>query len=227
MPLLFEDAGGSGKRKWQCFVCGQHLEDYEKYKSHVLEKHEEGREYLSCPDCAAPVRDLKLHYKAKHPSRIMPTALQTRVVVWHDFKPGGKDGQKKTRRPNTRKGTFVSRKSGTEFEYRSGFECEFLECIESDMDVENFAYEPIKIPYFWRGEWHNYIPDLRINFIDSSTQIWEIKPANQTNYEQNKAKWAAAHNFCTNVGWEFVVLTEVGLGKLKTKVKRQQPLNEG
>ena len=46
--------------------------------------------------------------------------------------------------------------------------------------------------------------------------------ANQTNYEQNKCKWVAANNFCINLGWNFVVLTEVGLGKLKTKIKKQQ-----
>ena len=90
------------------------------------------------------------------------------------------------------------------------------------MDVVCFKYEGIKIPYFFRGEWHNYIPDLRVDFADGSTEIWEIKPANQTQYEQNKCKWASANNFCLNLGWTFVVLTEVGLGKLKTKIKKQQ-----
>lgn len=227
MPLLFEDAGGSKVRKWQCFVCGRNYEDYDQYKGHITESHEEGREFICCPDCGAPVRDMKLHYRAKHPKRALPKSVQTRVAVWKDFKPG-KDGKPKatTRALNFRKGKFESQKCGKDFEYRSGLECEFYECIEADLDVVSFAYETLKIPYFWKGEWHNYIPDLRVSFIDGSIEIWEIKPANQTHLEQNKAKWVAANNFCMNMGWQFVVLTEVGLDKLRMKVKKQHRLTE-
>lgn len=225
MPLLFEDAGQSGQRKWQCFVCGRNYENFDDYKAHVVENHDEGREYLKCPDCGAPVRDMKMHYKAKHPSRVLPSNVQHRVTIWHDFRPG-KDGKDKrtTRKPSPRQGTFTSRKMCADYEYKSGMECEFFECLEADLDVEAFKYEDVKVPYFWQGQWHTYIPDLRVKFTDGSTQLWEIKPANQTQFDQNKAKWAAANNYCSNVGWDFVVLTEVGLGKLKTKIKRQQAL---
>lgn len=221
MSRLFEDAGKSGgQRKWQCFVCGRNYDGYEEYKSHILESHEQGREYLGCPDCGAPVRDLKMHYTAKHPRRNMPKGVQTRVAIWHDFRPG-KDGKKKTRKPQFRQGTFLSRKSNCELLYRSGMECEFFELLEQDLDVASFYSEPFKIPYYWQGQWHDYIPDIRVNYADGSTQIWEIKPANQTQYEQNRAKWAAMNEYAINHGWEFVVLTEVGLGKLKTKIKKQ------
>lgn len=227
MPLTFEDAGFSTKRHWQCFVCGKQYEEYQPYKEHILENHEEGREYLKCPDCDAPVRDMKSHYAVKHRNRIMPKGIQTRVVVWMDFKRQ-KDGKSKkgVRRPNPRRGTFISKKCNADFEYKSGLECEFFECLEADVDVESYAYEAIKIPYFWRTEWHDYIPDVRVNWVDGSTQIWEIKPANQTNYDQNKAKWIAANNYCANMGWEFIVLTEVGLGKFKSKLKKQKMLLE-
>lgn len=225
MALTFEDAGIFKDRKWQCFCCGKNFVDYEEYKNHIKENHEQGREWLECPDCKAPVRDLKTHYKVKHPQRMLPSGVQTRVVVWKDFKPG-KDGKPKgsVKRTTARRGTFTSVKCGRDFEYKSGLEEEFFNLLEADADVQNFSYEPFKIPYFWRGEWHNYIPDLRLNFIDGSTQIWEIKPANQTgpDYEQNQCKWAAANNFCQNVGWEFMVVTEVGRGKLQSKIKRQQ-----
>lgn len=224
MVLLFEDAGQHKVRKWQCFVCGKNYESYETYKEHIIEVHEEGREYISCPDCNSPVRDLKMHYKTKHPSRTLPSNTQHRVTVWHDFKVGknGQSEKKKTRKPTSRKGTFSSNKCGKDFEYKSGMECDFFECLEADLDVLNFEYEGIKIPYYFNNKWHNYIPDIRVNFIDGSTQIWEIKPANQTHYEKNKAKWSSATNHCTNFGWDFVVLTEVGLGKLRAKLKQQQ-----
>jgi DNA-directed RNA polymerase subunit RPC12/RpoP len=222
MSRLFEDAetNKKGGRKWQCFVCGKNYPDYAEYKEHILEEHEEGREYLKCPDCGAPVRDMKNHYKAKHPKRIMPKGLQTRVSIWHDFKPGGK--KKTTRKPKFRSGEFESKKSGCLLHYRSGMEEEFYNLLEQDEDVVTFYAEPFKVPYYYKGKWHNYIPDIRVNFMDNSTEIWEVKPANQTDYDQNRCKWAAMNDHATNMGWGFVVQTEVALGKLKNKVTRQR-----
>jgi hypothetical protein len=227
MGLLFEDAGKNGKvaRKWQCFVCGRNYEDFQTYKEHIFQTHEEGREYVRCPDCTAPVRDLVTHYKAKHPKRVMPKGVQTRVAVWHDFKSGS-EKKKTTRKPTFRTGSFTSKKSGCDLPYRSGLECEFYELLEADNDVASFFPEPFKVPYYFQGQWHDYIPDIRINYIDGSTEIWEVKPANQTAYDQNRAKWASMNDHALNHGWGFVVQTEVGLGKLKAKVKRQQGLNE-
>ena len=231
MARLFEDASGGnnkkGKRRWQCFVCGQNYDDYVTYKRHILESHEEGREFLKCPACEAPVRDMKSHYKSKHPSRMMPKGIQTRVAVWKDFKRT-KKGEKKvtTRKPTFHRGEFDSKKNGQLISYRSGLERDFYDLLEEDKDVTRFYGELYKVPYFWKGKWHDYIPDIRVDYVDGSTEIWEIKPANQTDYEQNRAKWAAADQWATNHGWGFVVHTEVGLGKLKTKVKRQNLLNE-
>lgn len=224
MAKLFQDAGKSGARKWQCFVCGRNYEDFVTYKEHILGNHEEGREFIKCSDCGAPVRDLVMHYKAKHPKRALPNGVQTRVAVWRDFKAGGE--KKATKKPSFRTGSFSSKKSGCDIHYRSGMECEFYELLEADKDVVAFFGEPFKVPYFFQGQWHDYIPDIRINFIDGSTEIWEIKPANQTAYDQNRAKWASMNDHAANHGWGFVVQTEVGLGKLKTKVKRQYQLNE-
>lgn len=215
--LAFEDTGKK-QRQFQCFVCGKNFKTLQEMSDHILECHEEGREYIKCPTCNYCVRDLKTHYKIKHPNRLMPKGMQNKVAVWHDFKTG----VKKTKKPTFRSGEFISNKNGgREIHYRSGMECEFLECLENDHDVAAFAAEPFKIPYYWNGKWHNYVVDLRINYINNTVEIWEIKPATQTQIEQNKAKWAAANNYCQNLGWEFIVMTEVGLGKLKTKLKRQ------
>ena len=222
MSRLFEDAskGKGQKRKWQCFVCGKTYDAYAEYKDHIITEHDEGREYISCPSCEAPVRDIKMHFKAKHPQRAMPTGIQFKVGVWHDFKPGG--AKKQTRKPKFRSGEFVSDKSGCLIPYRSGMEEEFYSLLEQDTDVSKFSAEPYKVPYFWQGEWHNYIPDIRVDFIDGSTEIWEVKPANQTAQKQNQAKWASATNWATSHGWTFTVQTEVAIGKLKTKLKRQR-----
>jgi len=216
----FEDAGAQQKRRWMCFVCGKGCGEYEEYKTHIITEHEQGREYLSCPTCKAPVRDMKTHFKVKHPARATPKGVQMRVGIWRDFSPNGK--KKKTRKPNFITGYFESKKMGLDFRYRSRFEENFYQCIESDTDVLYYYAEPFKIPYHWQGEWHNYIPDIRIVFIDETTQIWEIKPNSQTEYEQNKAKWASAHNHCQNVGWEFIVQTEKALEMYRAKIRRQR-----
>lgn len=225
MALYFEDAGNSGKRMWQCFVCGRKYDDFLVYKTHITDNHEEGREFVTCPDCSTPVRDLIMHYKAKHPKRVLPKGVQTRVAVWRDFSSGG-NKKKTTKKVNFRTGTFTSKKSGCDLHYRSGMECEFYELLECDMDVAAFFAEPFKVPYYYQGAWHDYIPDIRVNFIDGSTEIWEIKPANQTAYDQNRAKWGAMNDHALNHGWQFTVQTEVGLGKLKAKIKKQQIINE-
>jgi len=222
MTRTFEDANSKNKgatRRWQCFVCGKNYSDYGEYKEHILAEHEEGREFLTCPACKAPVRDVKAHWKAKHPQRVFPEGISTRVTVWHDFKPGNKG--KKTRRPKVRTGTFLSEKNKCSIRYRSGMEEKFYNLLEADADVLSYSAEPFKVPYFWAGKWHNYIPDLRVNFIDGSTEIWEVKPANQTDFDQNKAKWASMNDHALNMGWQFIVQTEVALGKLGVKIKRQ------
>ena len=223
MAMYFEDVGNGQKRKWQCFVCGKGYDDYLPYKEHIIEEHEQGREYIRCPDCDAPVRDMPTHYKVKHPKRIMPKGIQTKVTVWKDFKPGG-NKPKKTRKPTCRKGEFPSKKNGCDIPYRSGMEEEFYNLLEEDVDVESFFAEPFKVPYYFNGKWHDYIPDIRVNFVDGSTEIWEVKPATQTGpeYEQNQTKWASMNDHANNMGWTFVVQTEVGLGKLKKKISRQR-----
>lgn len=221
MFKLFEDAGKTPTRSWQCFVCGKQYKTYEEYKTHIVTEHVEGREYITCPDCQAPVRHLVSHYKAKHQSRIMPKNMQTKVAVWHDFASNGK--KKKTRKPTFEQGYFESNKMNKSlYYYRSGYEREVYNFLEADTDVSAYYAEPLKIPYHHQGAWHDYVPDLRVEFIDASVEIWEIKPASQTHYEVNKSKWAAASNFSENHGWKFNVITEVGIGKLKQKIKRQQ-----
>ena len=72
--------------------------------------------------------------------------------------------------------------------------------------------------YIFEGEKHEYNPDLSIYFMDGHVEIWEIKPANQTQLPKNHAKWAACQHHCQARGWQFVVMTEVGIGKLKRRV---------
>lgn len=225
MTLPFEK---DTTRKYQCFICGMAHTEFEAFKQHIKESHEEGREFVICPlqHCGACVRCLKTHFKAKHPHSPLPQSGPMKAIVWKDQFPSGK---LKTRKPKFREGYFISMKNnGKELHYRSGLECEYFEILEQLPEVIAFDYEPLKtgIPYIGPdGRQHKYFPDISIQFKDNHVEIWEIKPGSQTGLEVNECKWEAANKFCEARNWTFVVMTEVGLGKLKRRL-RNTILNE-
>jgi len=210
MTLPFQN---SNQRKYRCFVCEEEFEEYGEYREHIIGDHEEGREYIVCKICAAPVRDVKMHFKAKHKgSPVQPGLLK--ALVWKDT-----GGRKRKKKPSFRSGDFVSAKNGGKLiHYRSGWECKCYELLEEWDKVVAYAGEPIRIPYLWMGEERTYKPDIVIDYADGRREVWEIKPANQTNLKQNKAKWHSAKEYCHMRDWEFIVITEKGLNKLRMLV---------
>jgi hypothetical protein len=219
MPLPFDD--DKNKRRYQCFVCGLQFSEFTDYNNHIVEKHEEGREYLRCPleHCQAAVRDLRAHFKCKHPRIPMPEKGMTKAVVWKDF--NAKGTRAKTQKPKFREGWYESTKMGKSMHYRSGYEAKVYEYLDADNEVLTFEVEPFEIEYVHKGRSHKYVPDVIVRFINGKTELWEIKPANQTLLEKNEDKWHAAKRACDTRGWEFVVITEVGIDRLKAKVKQQ------
>jgi len=215
----------SNVRRYGCFVCGKEYIDFETFRTHIIESHELGREYVLCPlpRCAAPVRDVNLHFKAKHTNDLMPKHNSpNRAIVWKDQRGSTKGKQKKSK---FREGHFVSMKNnGKEFYYRSSYECEVLEYLEQIPEILAYDVEPFKegIPYLYKGEKHHYFPDLSIKYADGKIEIWEIKPRSQTALPLNEAKWAAANTYCQIRGWGFIVITEIGIGKLKLIAKKNK-----
>lgn len=214
----------NNERKWQCFVCGRQYLNFIDFKNHIIEQHEEGREYVLCPvgRCGVPVRDVASHCKVLHPNEKIPKKGPMRAMIWKDLSSKGKT---RTRKPTFRKGYIVSIKNnGKQMKYRSGLECDFYECLEIIPEITAYDAEPIKggIPYLFDGESHNYHPDLSIHFADGSVEIWEIKPSDQTSLPVNDAKWRAAEQFCFTRGWKFLVVCEQHLQKLKKRVKQLQ-----
>jgi hypothetical protein len=216
--LPFGDDQGSGR--FVCFVCGVRFEDYEEFRSHIVESHEEGREFVKCPlaHCGAPVRDVKLHFKAKHPSFDFRNYTgQARAIVWSDF--SGRS--KKTRKPKFKQGKYESTKTGKVLGYRSGLEEKLYKILDQHDEVSSFYSEPFHIDYVHKGQAHKYFPDLIVNFMDGTRQVWEVKPSNQTDLEMNKNKWRAAEDACKVRGWKFEVYTEQRINKLGQEVRRQ------
>lgn len=208
-------------KKYTCFCCGVQFEEFKEYKEHIIEEHDEGRDFVICPleRCQTPVRDLRLHFKVKHPSQKCPTKTQIKATIWRDKTPG-KD-KLKTRKPKFREGYYESIKMEKSFKYRSGYECTVFECLDSLNEIQGFDVEPFEISYIHKGEAKKYIPDIFISYHDGRKEIWEIKPTNQTHLQKNKDKWFAANEACKLRGWKFKVITEKGIEKLKKKVREQ------
>lgn len=210
----------SSERKYACFCCGIQFEEYEEFRNHIIDNHEQGREYVLCPleHCRAPVRDVKLHLKVKHPHfDLKKFTGQDRAIVWKDFS----SKKIKTKKPRFKTGSYESRKTGKLLKYRSGLEEKVYKILDQHDDVVSFYSEPFQIDYIHKGQAHKYWPDLIVSFIDGTKQLWEIKPANQTDLEMNKNKWYAAKEACKIRGWSFEVYTEQRINKLGQQVRRQ------
>jgi len=228
---LWTEGKDPSKRMWQCFSCSTTFENYEDYSRHILQEHDEGRDYVKCPveTCGAPVRDLRAHFTLKHPNRAIPKAQQMRATIWKDF--SRKKGKGATKKPNFNEGWYESIKmSGKRIYHRSGYELEIYKCLDEDTDVTAYFAEPFKVPYYFNNDWHNYIPDIKIEFSDGTVEIWEIKPNTQMKYEQNQAKWKAMNEYAGKLGWGFTVINEKGINLLQKKIRDQkraaQPINE-
>lgn len=219
MSLPFENNEEKNIKKYSCFCCGVQFTDFEEFREHILEEHEEGRDYVICPfeHCKAPVRDLQLHCKFIHKNLPTPKCAQMKAMIWKDFS----NGKSKTKKPKFRQGWHESTKTNTKFQYRSGYEKKVYEYLDQWVEVAYYEAEPFEIPYIHKGQGHKYIPDILVHFIDGHKEVFEIKPANQTAMEKNQDKWYAAKQACDARGWKFVVITEVGIEKLKKLVETQ------
>lgn len=224
---FWTDNRDPSKRTWQCFVCGRIINEYSDFVQHIIQEHEEGRDYVKCPVdiCGAPVRDLPAHFKTKHPNRVMPKNGQLKATIWRDFSLSKKGGgtKIKTRKPTFKDGWYESKKmSGKKMFYRSSYEHEVFKCLDEDVDVKTFLSEPFKVPYYFGNAWHDYIPDLKIEYSDGAIEVWEVKPLKQFEFDQNQAKWKAMQEYAGKMGWGFTVITEKGISTLKRKVSQQK-----
>jgi hypothetical protein len=219
MSLPF-DLPDKNKRKHTCFVCGLMFPEWVEMNKHLLENHQADREYIVCPlpHCGACVRDMYSHFKVKHPNINMPKTGMTQAVIWYDF--NGK-GERKARKPKFKEGFHYSTKMNKEIHYRSGYEKTIYECLDADVEVIAYDGEPFAIEYIHKGKAHKYTPDIIVRFLDGHTELWEIKPSAQTLLPKNQDKWFHANEACKTRGWEFVVITEVGISRLKQKIRNQ------
>jgi len=124
-----------------------------------------------------------------------------------------------------------------EIYYRSSWEKKFMIFCDNNDSIIEYSSEEIIIPYRCPtdGRVHRYYPDFYIKVKSKtgsiSKYLIEVKPERQVTgpvekpkrktaawkrevlaYMKNRAKWAAAENFCENRQMRFLILTEHDLG---------------
>ncbi len=211
------------QKLYVCFVCAQEFPDYEWYRRHIIDHHEENKNYLICPQCEAPIRDLKSHWRVKHKHFKLPELERYRVDTFYEW--DYKYKKMKRKRPKWKEGFFKSNKMGKKIHYRSSWERDVMICMEKCIDiVEYYGDDYLSIPYSKYGRQHRYWPDFTVKMKNSETYILEIKPQEQTEWEVNQIKWKAANSYCKIRGWSFQVWTQKYIKKVKTRAVRHDEL---
>lgn len=120
----------------------------------------------------------------------------------------------------------------TKIRFMSAWELKVFIRLDSDKNIKRWASEEIEIKYLSPIDQkvHRYYPDIYAENISGQKFIIEIKPEKQTlppakpkknnkryltevtTYMVNKAKWAAAEDFCNKNGLVFKIATEKSLG---------------
>jgi hypothetical protein len=122
-----------------------------------------------------------------------------------------KKRKRKCKKRVYRTGVYVSKKTGQECSFRSGWERKYLEYLDNDPDVITFTYEPFEIPYVSNkktGRIRKYNPDILVERKSNGMSLEEIKPTNKLDRPTVKKKHAAGERYCEEHEMVFRVITE-------------------
>ena len=210
-------------KKIICFVCSQELPGLEEWKNHITDMHEEKKEYLLCPECDVPCRDINSHYKVHHRDLNLPQMESYRVEKMKDWDEKYRKSLRKKRK--FKEGMFDSVKMGKKIHYRSSWERDTMICLEKCEDViEYYGDNYLCIEYVIQSKPRRYWPDFTIKLKDGDIIIVEIKPIDQAEWIINQAKWKYAVEYCNKRQWEFQVWTQKHIRKIKTRAVRHDTL---
>lgn len=72
----------------------------------------------------------------------------------------------------------------------------------------HLRYEPIAISYNDDGIERKYYPDFLVTLSNDNLILCEIKPEKLISYNRNKIKIEAGKRACSELGWEYKLITE-------------------
>jgi len=115
-------------------------------------------------------------------------------------------------------GKFYSQKNNKIFNYRSSFELNAYQILETLSEVKSYDVECVSIPYEFAGSTRFYIPDIRVEYVSGKVEIIEIKAECFVNHPMNQAKFKAAREWCKNRNFLFMLWTEQSEPRLLSNV---------
>ncbi len=116
-----------------------------------------------------------------------------------------------------KKGAFQTTKGGLWIHTDSTYEYARLEQLDRDPSVDKISRCSDRIPYDFGGHKRSYIPDFRVEYIDGSSVVEEVKPARWVTDPKVRAKVDAANAFYASDGVVFRVVTEAEIGSENIK----------
>ena len=124
--------------------------------------------------------------------------------------------QKKKRKKKSRyhTGIYLSKKTGQECHYRSGWELKYLEYLDNEPTVKSFEYESFFVMYVGNlktGRLRKYIPDFLVEYVDGTKKLVEIKPGNKLDNLKVMKKKEVAEQWCKEHNATLEMVTEVEL----------------
>jgi hypothetical protein len=84
----------------------------------------------------------------------------------------------------------------------------FCYFLEFDRLVKTYQEQPLKIPYFFEGNDHNYYPDFQTWLIYGHRQIIEVKPSQFIDTEENLRKFRVGQDYAIDNDMDFIVVTD-------------------
>lgn len=112
------------------------------------------------------------------------------------------------------RGRFPSRKAGRMVAFESRLERDHLLLLEADPNVKTFEEQPVTIEFEGARGRRRYTPDCRVEYIDGTTELVEVKYAADLDALDAEARadlaeaQDAARRHCARFGWRFRVVTD-------------------
>ncbi len=117
-----------------------------------------------------------------------------------------------------KKGAFQTTKGGAWIHTDSTYEYARLEHLDGIGAIAKIGRCSDRIPYEFAGRKRSYIPDFRIEYVDGSVIVEEVKPSRWVTDPKVRAKVDAASAFYSVLGIVFRVITEGDIGTARLKV---------
>jgi len=102
------------------------------------------------------------------------------------------------------KGEYTSTKTFKKIYYRSAWELQYAQKLDSDENVSSWEYEFDALPYMLDESQRHYVPDFLVTYVDNHQEFVEIKPQALRETKMNQAKRDVAHAYCLQRNIQYV-----------------------